>query len=111
MCTLCSVSRTARSVSFTCTGSLGGENQRRVGGLSTQRLAGVGITPACHDCWWRRGRGLCPLPPFSQKECICLGASACSLAMLMGFMTRLLAPEDRCEKGGGREVGGRDGVS
>lgn len=42
---------------------------------------------------------------------MCLGASACSLAMLMGFMTPLLAPEDRCEKGGDREVGGRGGVS
>lgn len=41
---------------------------------------------------------------------MCLGASACSLAMLMGFMTRLLAPEDRCEKGGQR-IGGGDGVS
>lgn len=28
--------------------------------------------------------------------------------MLMGFMTPLLAPEDRCEKGGGGE-GGDDG--
>lgn len=42
---------------------------------------------------------------------MCLGASTCSLAMLMSFMTRLLAPEDRCEKGGGREVGGGGGVS
>lgn len=42
---------------------------------------------------------------------MCLGASACSLAVLMGFMTQLLAPEDRCEKGGGREVGGGGGVS
>lgn len=78
--------------------------------LSTQRLAGVGPISACHDCWQMRGRGLCPLLPFSQNECMCLGASACSLAMLMGFMARLLAPEDRCEKGGGREVGGGDGV-
>lgn len=108
VCALCSVSRTGRSVSFTCTGSLGAKNQS---GLSTPRLAAVGTTPACRDCWQRRGRGLCPLPPFSQKECMCLGASACSLAVLMGFMTQLLAPEDRCEKGGGREVGGGGGVS
>jgi len=33
-----------------------------------------------------------------------------SLAMLMGFMTPLLAPEDRCEKGGGGGGGG-GGVS
>lgn len=42
---------------------------------------------------------------------MCLAASACSLAMLMAFMTRLLAPEDRREKGGGGEVGGGGGVS
>lgn len=41
------VSRTASSVSLTCTGSLEGKSQRRVGGLSTQRLAAVGTTPAC----------------------------------------------------------------
>lgn len=111
VCASCSVSRAARWVSFTCTGSLGAKNQRRVGRLSTQRLTAVGTAPACHDCWQTRGRGLCPLPPFSQKECMCLAASACSLAMLMGFMTRLLAPEDRREKGGGGEVGGGGGVS
>lgn len=34
------------------------------------------------------------------------GFLPCSLAMMMGFMTPLLAPEDRCEKRGGEGGGG-----
>lgn len=63
--------------------------------MSTQSLAAVGATPACRDVGREEGEVCVLFPPFSQKECMCLGASACSLAMLMGFMTRLLAPEDR----------------
>lgn len=44
-------------------------------------------------------------PPAFQPEGMHVlgGFLPCSLAMLMGFMTPLLAPEDRCEKGGGVE--------
>lgn len=54
-------------------------------------------------------------PPAFQPEGMHVlgGFLPCSLAMLMGFMTPLLAPEDRCEKGGGGggEGGGGGGVS
>lgn len=81
VCASCSVSRAANSVCFTCTGSLGGRNQRKVGGMSTQTLAAGGTPPPppFHYCWPRRGRRLCPLLPFSQKECMCLGASCHAL--------------------------------
>lgn len=104
----CSVSRAANSVSFTCTGSLGGGNQRSIGGLSTQRQAAGRTSPAALPLLLQRSVSFC----LSATRNACVwGLPACSLAMMMGFMTPLLAPEDRCEKrgGGGGGGGGRSG--
>lgn len=97
VCAWCSVSRAASSASFTCSGSLGGRNRSRVGGLSTLRLAAGGTPPPALPLLSAEEKeSFVSSPAFQPEGTRVLGGFLpCSLARLMGFMTPLLAPEDR----------------
>lgn len=91
--------------------------KNRAEGYSTERLAAGGppSTPPLLSAGVRESFASSSTFQLERMRCACdhcgWGFLPCSLAMLMGFMTPLLAPEDRCEEGGGGEggEGGDDG--